>query len=528
MFWADEIAEEILKQKRFQDGKTLVIRDEKTASGRVHVGSMRGVAVHGMIDEALAERKIPHHFLYEINDFDPMDGLPVYLDEAVFKPHMGKPLCNVPSPEPGFASYAEYFGREFEKVITDTGFYPEFIRTSELYRSGKMNEVIRTALLKAPTIRDLYKEVSGSDKDADWLPISIMCEQCGKVGTTKANSFDGEKVHYVCQPKGVAWAEGCGHEGDVSPFDGKAKLPWKIEWAAKWKVLGVDIEGAGKDHFTKGGARDVADRISEQVYGYEPPFDIHYEFFLVGGKKMSSSKGHGASAREIADVLPPKIFRLALIGKEPRQAIDFEPEGDTIPILFDNYDTFAQHYFDGIEDDYRRLFYYTHPPSKEGGRDIVRGFPARFSQVAFIVQMPHLTLLQEAERMKGSPLSKEDITETELRAEYARRWLAAYAPENFKYELQQEAPESAKNFSPEQKKALAEVLRYIEVNEKLDGQELHTKLHEMRKESGIEAKDFFGALYLSFLGKNSGPKAGWFLSVLPKEYLLKRLREVTS
>ena len=79
MFWADEIAEEILKQKRFQDGKTLVIRDEKTASGRVHVGSMRGVAVHGMIDEALAERKIPHHFIWETNDFDPMDGPPVYL-----------------------------------------------------------------------------------------------------------------------------------------------------------------------------------------------------------------------------------------------------------------------------------------------------------------------------------------------------------------------------------------------------------------------------------------------------------------
>jgi len=39
------------------------------------------------------------------------------------------------------------------------------------------------------------------------------------------------------------------------------------------------------------------------------------------------------------------------------------------------------------------------------------------------------------------------------------------------------------------------------------------------------AKEFFGAIYISILGKDSGPKAGWFLSVLPKEFLLKRLKK---
>jgi len=71
------------------------------------------------------------------------------------------------------------------------------------------------------------------------------------------------------------------------------------------------------------------------------------------------------------------------------------------------------------------------------------------------------------------------------------------------------------------------VLEYIEVQKNIDGQEFHTKLHEIRKEIEIEPKDFFSALYLSFLGKESGPKAGWFLSVLDRNFLTKRLKEVT-
>src|SRR5258708_5956205 len=109
-----------------------------------------------------------------------------------------------------------------------------------------MNEVIRTALQKADVIRRIYKDVSGSQRDEKWLPLSVVCENCGKIGTTIAVSFDGERVEYRCEKNKVEWAEGCGHEGKVSPFDGHAKLPWKVEWPAKFKVMGVHVEGGGK------------------------------------------------------------------------------------------------------------------------------------------------------------------------------------------------------------------------------------------------------------------------------------------
>ena len=97
MFWGENIIEKVEGrfEKKIASQDAILIRDEKTASGRVHVGSMRGVAIHGVVAEMLQSKNINCRYLYEINDFDPMDGLPVYLDQDVFLPYMGKPLCAI-------------------------------------------------------------------------------------------------------------------------------------------------------------------------------------------------------------------------------------------------------------------------------------------------------------------------------------------------------------------------------------------------------------------------------------------------
>lgn len=528
MFWGDKIVSEIeaAYKEKINSGESLIMRDEKTMSGRVHVGSMRSVALHGTLSQILKEKKIAHRFLYEINDFDVMDGLPVYLDQEKYKPYMGRLLYEVPSPDGVAKNFAEYFGEEFGKVIEDAGYTPEFYRSSDMYKSGKYNEVIRMALLNAPKIREIYKKLSGADKSEDWLPLSVVCENCRKIGTTKATSFDGSLVSYTCGKNYVAWAEGCGHQGKISPFDGNAKLPWKVEWAAKFAVFNVDIEGAGKDHYTKGGAREVANAICHEVFKHAPPFDVPHEFILVGGKKMSSSKGQGSSAKEVSDLLPTQIFRLLLIHKDIKRAIDFIPDGDTIPILYDAYDTYAQKYWEEVTDDDTRGFLLAH--TENLSNLLEKRFLPRFSQISFIVQMKHLDMKEEASRIKGEDLTELDIKELEERASYAKRWLESYAPEEYKYEIKKDLPEEAKDFSDIQKEALAEILKFVKETDGLDGQAMHTRLHEIRKELNIEPKDFFSALYISFLGKGSGPKAGWFLSVLDREMLVSRLEEVVK
>lgn len=522
MFWADRIAGEIVK--RFEgplsEGKPIIIRDEKTLSGRVHVGSMRGVAIHGAVAEALSKRGVPNTFLYELNDFDVFDGIPGYLDQEKFAPYLGMLLMHVPSPEEGFENFAQYYGHEFRAVIEESGFKPAFYWGSEVYLSGRMDGVIREALEGAEAVRRIYKEVSGGERKDTWLPINVVCPQCKKVATTDATDFDGETVLVNCYETKAPYTKGCGFEGRVSPFGGNAKLPWKPEWAAKWKVHGVMVEGAGKDHSTKGGSRDVANHISREVFQYESPLDVPYEFFLVGGKKMSSSKGMGSSSREIADLLPSKIFRLALLSKDINQAFNFDPEGDTIPVLFDLYDKLAEGYKTTKDDDYAKLFECV---------GSTNAFLPRFSQVAFIVQMPHMNLEKEAEDLKGSALTGADKKELEERATYAKRWIEACAPEKFVFTLQDYCPDAAKNLSEVQKHALANLKNFIErAGSMPSGADMHAKLHSLKEEEKISPADLFSAIYLAFLGKGYGPKAGWFLSVLDRDFVLKRLAEVTA
>lgn len=239
---------------------------------------------------------------------------------------------------------------------------------------------------------------------------------------------------------------------------------------------------------------------------------------------MSSSKGAGSSSREIADLLPPELMRLLLLGKDPKRVIEFIPDGDTIPVLYDTYDKMANFYFRKEESDYSRIFKLMHVFQEE---KLKERFLPRFSQIAFIAQMPHMNIFEEVEKMKEAVLTEKDKKETEYRADYAKKWLIAYAPEDYKYELQEkEIPESAKNFSAEQKKALGKILEYVKSQKELDGQELHTTLHDIKKELEIDPKALFSAIYFSFLGKENGPKAGWFLSVLDKDFLEKRLGEI--
>ncbi|MEM9336926.1 MAG: lysine--tRNA ligase [Patescibacteria group bacterium] len=526
MFWAEKIADEVERKygDRIQAGQPIVVRDEKTASGRVHVGSLRSASLHAIVHDVLKTRGFATNFLFEINDFDPMDGIPGYLDEAEYQQYMGMPLYKVPSPEEGYDNFAELYGQEYVRVLEKIGFGAEVYRATEHYRSGAMNEAIRQVLDNQPKVRQIYFDVSKSERAEDWYPLNVVCECCGKMSTTKVTAWDGAMVNYVCSSDTVEWAEGCGHEGRISPFDGNAKLPWKVEWAAKFATVGggVHFEGGGKDHYSKGGARQVAEAVSREVLEYEPPYGVFNEFFLVGGKKMSSSKGNAATAVEMVEILPPHLLRLLLLKTPINRQIDFDPDGDAIPVLFDTYDRLAEKYWSGVEDDDTALFQFAHLAADRA--TLAPRFLPRFSQIAFLVQMPHMDLTTEVQEMKGAELTEADMNELSIRSHYAKRWLKEYADEKFIFTLQVELPELAKELTNEQQAGLELLATKMENAGELDAQSLHELIHEAKETSGLSPKEFFSAIYTVFLGKDSGPKVGWFLSTLEKKFVVTRLR----
>ena len=335
MDWADELAASVSGPQ--------VVNDSKTPSGTVHVGSLRGPVILDTIVRALRANGVETTLLYGVDDLDPMDAQALLTPDAIDH-EMGRPLAHVPDQVGDcHASYARHHAQTFIDTFAGLGIHPDrYYWMSDIYPTGEMDPFIRTALDKAALVRDIYRRVANVQHPDTWHPLQVICPHCGKVGTTIVTEWDGERVFYECRERLVEWATGCGNSGWISPFGGTGKLGWNLEWAAQWSLFGVTIEPNGKDLATAGGSRDRAEAIAREVFEREPPLNIPYEFLNIGGKKMSTSKGRGAAAHQIVEVVPPEQLRFLFLRPRPNHAIDFDPDGtDQIPRLFDEFDKFA-------------------------------------------------------------------------------------------------------------------------------------------------------------------------------------------
>ncbi len=386
---------------------------------------------------------------------------------------------------------------------------------SEFRRHRYSFHEIDVILSAAPQVREIYRKVSGSERPADWYPFQVICESCGKIGTTQVSDYDGREVTYTCKPALVTWARGCGHRGKVSPFDGHGKLPWKLEWAAKWNHFGVTIEGAGKDHCTRGGAREVASAVLQQVFGKSPPFNIPYEFFLVGGAKMSSSKGVGVSAKEMAELLPPAVLRFLVLSRRPKEQVNFSPDKQTLFALFDRFDRTRVQAQAG--DAAAQVQLAVCGAVWEGTSYL------DFQLLVALLQIPTVEVPAEAAKRKGSALTANEAAELSARLASARYWLERYATDDDKMEVQAALPASALTLNERQKGYLhraAEAVAQVPWTEDA----LQVALYDAARWTPIPQKEGFQAIYRVFLGKDSGPRAGGLFSVLARDFVIERLR----
>jgi lysyl-tRNA synthetase class 1 len=217
-----------------------------------------------------------------------------------------------------------------------------------------------------------------------------------------------------------------------------------------------------------------------------------------------------------------------MIRKEPNQPIDFDPDGKTIPNLFDEYDRLADHYFKRHKEpfeDFARIWKLAHIDTTHDPEDL---WQMRFSTLSFVVQMPHLDLFEEAEKLKGSALTKNEKSALEERAKYVKQWLTEHAPEEFRFTILEAAPNDL-SLTADQKKAFTEILAALSSPSlKWEGPEIHAAIHVVKEKLGVDPKNIFQPLYMLFLGRQSGPQVGWFLSTFERDEVIKRLGDVTK
>ena len=525
MDWADELAAQV------RDRGPQVVNDSKTPSGTVHVGSLRGPVILDVITRALRAHDIETTLLYGVDDLDPMDAQALLTPDAIER-EMGRPLAHVPDPVGDcHASYARHFAGMFIDTFAGLGIKPDrYYWMSDIYPTGALDPYIRMALDKASLVREIYRRVANVQHPETWHPLGLICPTCGKVGTTIVTAWDGERVQFECRERLVEWARGCGASGRVSPFGGAAKLPWNLEWAAQWSLFRVTIEPCGKDLSTAGGSRDRSDAIAREVFEREPPLNVRYEFLNIGGRKMSTSKGRGAAAHTIAEVVPPEQLRFLFLRPRPNQAIEFDPDGtDAIPRLFDEFDRFAAatagHEVKGeISPGYEATFRYALlDPAADVAAEATSFRPA-FSHLALLLQIPGVDVLSQAAAEKGSALSERERAIFDERTAAAQAWLDAYAPERALVAVREALPPEAAELDEEQRAFLAGLADTVAAQLPSGGGQWQAAIFAAATRAGIAPGQAFGAIYRAFLGRTNGPRAGWLLAGLESSFVIERLR----
>jgi lysyl-tRNA synthetase class 1 len=518
LFWADAVAASLPRDVKH------VIRDSKTPSGPVPISSLRGPVITDALYRTFREHGLDVRYVFTIDDYDPMDSQSMK-QQAGMAEHMGKPFFKIPSPEPG-KDFAQYHAEAFLSTFDRIGIHPQEIHwLRDLYGSGKLDHEIELVLRNADVVRRVYAEVSNVQKDASWLPVWVICENCGRIGTTHATDFDGATVAYECRKDYVSWAVGCGHRGRIAPFKGNAKLPWNLQWCAMWDYFDVTYEEGGKDLLTAGGSRDRANELYRAIWKREPPAGLQHEFFNIGGKKMSTSKGVGASALELVDLYPGEIVRFLLLRTHPKRAVEFDPAGNTLPRLYDEYDRCADAYLEDPGSDFGKIWRLSQVV--EDTEPIV--FRVRFGTVADWLQIPSIEPHAEAARKKHAALTTAEITDLDKRIALATVWLERWAPEDARFAVASTLPPATAMLTEPQREFLERAK--AEIGRITDPEPMQERLYEIAKEVGLTtaegkvSKAAFESLYITFIGKPNGPRAAWLMTTLDPAFVKRRLDE---
>jgi len=476
--WARKVADSL------GDGPHVVVTGI-SVSGNIHVGNLREVLVGEAVANALRARGEEVRFIFHADTIDPLRKIAPGIPES-FEEYLGHSLSHVPDPEGCHASYAEHFLTPFEDALREMEMDIEILRSHELYEKGVYTEVTREAIEHTEELLDVLQEVSGRRMPEHWSPY---------LPRAASGDLTGNRViEHLPNQKSVVFIDRDGNEGRSDYSKGEGKLGWRVELAARWKALGVTFEPFGKDHTSRGGSTDTADRMAREVFHYPVPGRYEYEWIQLKGRgAMSSSKGIVLLPKDLLKIMPPDALRQMVLGRDPARALDLDLEG--------GFPRFMDEYRASVEKD-----------------------PVLFTHLVTVAQTVGTDVDAAAEMLRrgGYEAAARDREKLARELSYARIWAEEWAPESLRLRIldEDEAKEAASGLDADQRGYLAAVAR--ELKEDLDGVAVQDLLYSTAVERGLKPKRAFAAVYTVLLGKKSGPKAGPFIAGLPVELVRER------
>jgi lysyl-tRNA synthetase class 1 len=316
---------------------------------------------------------------------------------------------------------------------------------------------------------------------------------------------------------------------------GNGKLTWRVEWAARWKIFGTTCEPFGKDHAASGGSYDVSKIISADIYDYEAPYPVPYEWITLKGEAMSKSHGVFFTPGQWLEIAEPETLNYFIFRSKPLKHQDFNP---SMPFLdfIEQYDRVERIYYgaeeassDKEEEKLKKIYESSQielsesMPFQPSYRFLTVAYQIAGNDVekVFEILKKNSQLSKEMESINFNDLDKKDLERLERRINQVKNWLKLYAPEFVKFQVQKKLPRV--EISDLQKEFLLKVADLLE-DRKYNPEELHDAMYLIIHDLDIKPQKAFQAIYKVITGKKQGPRAASFVLSLDMDLVIKRFR----
>ena len=511
--WADEVAGELLKR-----GGRQVIETGTSISGIPHIGNASDVIRGDAIRKVLLERGAEAELIWVADDSDPFRKVPRGMESL--KDYLGFPVKDIPDPYGCHKNFVDHFVSKFIEELALFGVRPTVYSGTELYRSGALVEEIKIALEKSSDIVRILNKFRTAPLSEDYIPWTPVCARCGRISTARAYARNGTKIKYVCKTTQVTGgeAEGCGFSGEADAAKGMGKLPWRVEWAARWHHFKVTCEPLGKEHAAAGGSFWTAKEICWDVYGWEPPMPVIYEFFTLNGEKISSSRGNVITLSEWAKICEPEVLKFLMYKRLNKQR---DINLSAIPVLVDEYDEAERLYFGSGspgEDAAKAKRSYQLSQIDEPMRlDVPFTLCTTMSQI-----LPDLDAGRIEEKLKALEYTDFDLERLRRRLVLSRNWVSSFGPDNLRFTLLSEeaSRQEYERLEEKQKEGLGKLAG--ELDSGLTPEQFHKRIYETARSIDLKPDMLFEAIYRVLIGKSRGPKAASFILTLDRDFIGRR------
>lgn len=506
--WADMTADRIIKQ--LGDKQSYTVASGITPSGTVHFGNFREVITVDFVAKALRRRGKDVRFIFSWDDYDTFRKIPKNMpNQEELEKYMFQPIVDTPDPYGKNSSYAALHENNFEAQLNKVGIVVEPLYQAKKYRAGEYKEGIKKAIDATPKIKEILNQFRKEPLADNWLPVSVYCESCNTDNQIEDKTWDGENLSYSCKA--------CGHQGKENyQTTSRLKLPWRIDWPMRWAQEKVDFEPGGKDHSSQGGSYSTAKDIVK-IFDWKAPIYLQYDFVSIkgGGGKMSSSSGDVVTVNDVLNVYEPEMVRW--IFASYKSNVDFAVSFDLDVIKtyedFDRQERLAY----GVEpgnDKKVAMAERVYELSQIQEKPAVMPFQPSFRHLTNVLQIHDGSIEAARDYYKGEIKNARDERRFNERSACALYWLKTYAPEDFKFSINKEAPkvelgDKERAYIKDAASALSETYA--------SDTELHEKLYEIMHSHELKPMDVFPVCYNILISKPKGPKLAGFMMTIGLE-----------